>query len=177
MSAEIPKNTPEKREILDDNARKFTVEPINPQFLDEHNATSFTLAVDWLETGEDNEKKVAHKKFDNGDVQILLIAKVTKDGNRTSEKIKITEDEYKELRRSSILHLEKKRYEFEYTQGGIAYSVKYDEFLDGTLRILEVDASSEQERNSFSPSDFPEGEPEEVTGDARYYGYRVAAML
>ncbi len=57
MSAEIPKNTPEKREILDDNARKFTVEPIDPQFLDEHNATSFTLAVDWLETGEEMKRK------------------------------------------------------------------------------------------------------------------------
>ncbi|HSW77544.1 MAG TPA: hypothetical protein VLG36_01980 [Candidatus Chromulinivoraceae bacterium] len=62
-------------------------------------------------------------------------------------------------------------------QNSIAYSVKYDEFPDGNLRILEVDASSEQERSSFSPSDFPEGEPEEVTGDARYYGYRVADLV
>lgn len=176
MSVEIPKTTPEKKEVLDDNARKFTVEPISTQFLDEHGATSFTLTVDWLKTSEDNEKKVAYKEFDNGDIQILLIAKVTKDGNRTSEKIKITEDEYKELRRSSILRLEKKRYEFEYTQNGIPYSVKYDEFPDGNLRILEVDASNEQERSSFSPSDFPGG-PEEVTGDARYYGYRVADLV
>ncbi|HSW77545.1 MAG TPA: hypothetical protein VLG36_01985 [Candidatus Chromulinivoraceae bacterium] len=63
MSAEIPKTTPEKREILDDNARKFTVEPISAQFLDEHSATSFTLTVDWLETSEANEKKVAYKNL------------------------------------------------------------------------------------------------------------------
>jgi hypothetical protein len=175
MSAETPTNNPEKKEKLDDNARKFTTETLTPEFLGESDASSFTLTVDWLETGEDNEVKVAHKKFDNGDVEILLIAKTTKDGNRTSEKEKITEDKYHQLRASPVLHLEKKRYEFEYNQNGTSFSVKYDEFVDGKLNILEVDASSEQVRNSFNPDDFP-AELEEVTGDLRYYGYRVAAV-
>lgn len=176
MLKEIPTNTLEKRETLDDNARKFITETIDPQFLNEHNASSFTLIVDWLETGEDNEKKVAYKKFDNGEIQILLISKITKNGNRTSEKEKITEEKYKELVASSILHLEKKRYEFTYTQNSIPFSVKYDEFADGNFCILEIDASNEEERSSFSSSDFP-NRLEEVTGDTRYYGYRVAAIV
>jgi len=176
MTAEIPKNKPKNKEVLDDNARKFVVEAIDAAFLEEHGVSSFTLTVDWLETGEDNEKKVAYKRFDNGDVQILLISKITIDGNRTSEKEKITEEKYRELVGASILHLEKKRYEFAYVQNDISFSVKYDEFTDGDLRILEVDASSEAERNSFNPNDFPSGLTE-VTGDIHYYGYRVARTL
>jgi len=42
--------------------------------------------------------------------------------------------------------------------------------------MLEVDASDERERNSFSPDDFP-ADLEEVTGDIRYYGYRVAEII
>lgn len=173
--SEAPSTTPEKKQTLEDNARKFTLEPIDPQFLNEHNATSFTLIVDWLETAEDNEKKLAYKKFDDATVQILLIAKVTNGDNRTSEKEKIPEEKYKELLGSSILHLEKKRYEFTYTQNDIPFSIKYDEFADGKLCLLEVDAANEEERSAFSPADFP-SELDEVTGDMRYYGYRVGAL-
>lgn len=144
--------------------------------MDQNGASSFTLIVDWLETGEDNEKKVVYKKFDNGDTQILLITKVTKDGNRTSEKEKITEEKYNEFLNSSVLHLEKKRYEFPYTQNNISFSTKYDEFAGGKLCMLEVDAANEEDRNAFSPSDFPT-ELTEVTGDMQYYGYRVATLL
>lgn len=168
--------TPKKKETLDDNARKFIVEAIDLKFLKDNRASSFTLTVDWLETGEDNEKKIAYKKFDNGDVQILLITKVTKSGHRTSEKEKITEEQYKELLGSSILHLEKKRYEFEYTQNDVPFSIKYDEFANSRLCMLEVDASSEEERNSFNASEFP-SELTEVTGDISYYGYRVATIV
>lgn len=164
------------KEILDDNARKFTVDTIDPKFLKEMEASSFTLTTDWLETGEDNEKKLAYKEFDNGDIQILLISKITKNGSRTSEKEKITEEKYKELLDSSILHLEKKRYEFTYVQKDISFSVKYDEFAESKLCILEVDATNEQERDSFSPGNFP-SELIEVTGDMKYYGYRVATVV
>jgi len=143
------------KQTSDDNARKFLVKPLDTQFLNEHTPSSFTLTVDWLETSEDNETKVAYKKFDNGDVQILLISKVTKDGNRTAEKEKISEEKYKELVSSSILHLAKKRYEFTYTQNNIPLSVKYDVFENGKLCMLEVDAQNEQERDSFNPADFP----------------------
>lgn len=176
MPIDKPKNKPEKKEKLEDNARKFTTEVLDSEFLEAHNASSFALTVDWLETGEDTEVKVAHKKFDNGEVQILLIAKTTKDGNRVSEKEKIDESRYEELKASSIQHLEKRRYEFEYGQNGILFSVKYDEFADGKLNMLEVDAPSEEQRESFSPDDFP-ADLEEVTGDMRYYGYRVAEVL
>jgi hypothetical protein len=175
MTAEILTDDQEKKERLDDNARKFVTETLDPKFLDTNSASSFTLTVDWLETGEDNEVKVAHKKFDNGDVQILLIAKTTKDGSRTSEKNKITEERYHQLKASSVLHLKKKRYEFEYTQNDTSFSIKYDEFADSRLNMLEVDASSEVERNSFNPDAFP-SKLEEVTGYIQYYGYRVAKV-
>ena len=176
MTAEIPTSNPEKKEKLDDNARKFVTGTLDPAFLDKNGASSFTLTVDWLETDENTEVKVAHKKFDDGKIQILLIAKATKSGNRISEKEKISEERYQQLKASSVLHLEKKRYEFEYEQNGIPFSVKYDEFTDGKLNMLEVDASSEDRRESFSPTDFP-AELEEVTGDIRYYGYRVAEVI
>lgn len=105
-----------------------------------------------------------------------MIAKTTINGSRTSEKEKITEERYHQLKASSVLHLEKKRYEFEYSQNGTPFTIKYDEFADGKLNILEVDASSKDERNSFSPNDFPV-KLEEVTGNIRYYGYRVAEII
>lgn len=176
MPGEIPQNIPEKKETLDDNARKFVTDTIDFNFLKENEATSFILATDWLETNEDNEKKLAYKKFDNGDIQILLIAKITKDGNRTSEKTKISSEEYTNLLSSSILHLEKKRYEFTFTQNDIPFSMKYDEFTNSNLRILEVDASNDDLRDSFNSDLFP-GELSEVTGDISYYGYRVADTI
>ena len=79
MAEKIPENKPEKKDEAGDNARKFLVDRIDDAFLDDRKATSFVLTVDWLETAEDSEKKIAYKKFRNGEVQILLIAKVTKD--------------------------------------------------------------------------------------------------
>lgn len=177
MTAEIPQNKPnqERREVLDDNARKFVVEPINESFLREHKASSFKLIIDWLETNEDTETKVAYKDFGDGNIQILLIAKTTVDDNRTSEKKQITEEEYEQLKSSPIRHLEKIRYEFTYTQSDIPFSMKYDKFVGSNLRVLEVDASNEEERGAFDPNDFPI-ELEEVTGDTQYYGYRVAEV-
>lgn len=178
MTADIPEDKPEKekREVLDDNARKFVVGPIDSIFLDENDASSLKLTVDWLETGEDNETKVAYKDFGNNDIQILLISKTTVNDNRTSEKKKITKEEYEQLKKSSVLHLEKTRYEFTYAQNDTSFSVKYDEFANSELRVLEIDASSEEERESFNPDDFPI-ELAEVTGDLQYYGYRVANVI
>lgn len=162
--------------VLDDNARKFIVEPIDPRFLETNNATSYLLVTDWLETGEDNEKKLAHKEFENGDVQILLISKVTVDGNRTSEKEKITEEQYKELLTGAIRHVEKRRHEFKYLQASVEFDIKYDEFTDSSLRVLEVDAPTDAERESFTLNGQFVG-AREVTRDLRYYGYRVADMV
>ena len=79
-------NTPEKRKIIADNARKFIVDEIDPTLLDGDDTVSFTLTTDWLETGEDDEKKIAHKAFADGTAQTLLIAKVTVGGKRTANK-------------------------------------------------------------------------------------------
>ena len=176
MSAEIPTNKLENKEIIDDNARKFIVGNSERDFLNNNDVVSYDLITDWLELGEDNEKKLAYKKFDNGDVQILLISKVTKDGNRTSTKEKIDEEQYDELIKSSILHVEKKRHEFEYIQDGITFSMKFDEFTQSDLLILEADANNERDRNSFDAANFSVNLTE-VTGDIRYYGYRVADVI
>ena len=165
-----------QKEVLDDNARKFITPDLDASFLKENGARGFLLITDWLETCEDNEKKLAYKKFDDGVIQILLITKVTKDGRRTSEKEKISEAQYAKLICDSICHLEKMRYEFEYLQGGIAFDAKYDEFNGSTLRILEVDSQNDAERESFDPSSFP-GDLSEVTGQLQYYGYRVTATV
>lgn len=175
MSSENPKII-EKKESMEDNARKFIVQAIDPNFLKENNASSYELIVDWIATDEDSEKKLAYKKFENGDVQILLISKVTENGIRTSEKKTITEEEYKTLIGSTILHLQKRRYELKTAQNNISFSLKYDEFENGKLCMLEVDAANEDERNLFNPGEFP-ASLSEVTGDIRYYGYRVADML
>ena len=111
MSLESPQNSPEKKEVLDDNARKFTVDIIDPEFLQKNNARSFLLTTDWLEMGESSEKKLAHKKYETGDVEILLIQKFTQDGKRTvPPKEKLTEEQYQEfLALSPALHVEKMR--------------------------------------------------------------------
>jgi hypothetical protein len=168
---------PEKQnEILDDNARKFIIESLDSGFPEANGASAFLLTTDWLETGHDNEKKLAYKKFPNSATQILLISKITKNGHRTSEKEKISEEEYAKLINGSVRRLEKMRYEFEYIQNETTFDIKYDEFIDSQLRVLEVDAPTEEERNSFKPNDFP-GKLSEVTGMIQYYGYRVADIV
>lgn len=176
MSEIAARSTPEKKEILDDNARKFVVESIDTGFLSKNSPFSYLLAVDWLAVGEDTEEKIAYKKFDSGDIQILLISKVTINGSRTSEKKTITQTEYEKLLSGSILHLEKKRSEFDYLQKDVQYSLKFDEFAAGKLCILEIDADSAEKRSRFDPSDFP-ATMTEVTGDMQYYGYRMAEVI
>ncbi len=161
---------------MEDNARKFIVDSLDPEFLKENNAISFVAVVDWLETNEENEKKLAYKKFENGDIQILLVSKITTNGNRVADRKKISEEEYEELLKSSVLRLEKKRYEFNIIQNNITFSLKYDEIEGGKLYMLEVDAANEKERSLFDPVDFP-AKLSEVTGDMRYFGYRVVKMV
>ncbi len=167
---------PEKKAMLDDNARKFLVAGLASDFLTENGATSFALITDWLQTGESSEKKLAYKKFENGDVQTLLITKTTRGGSRTAVKEELTREQYEELLDLSILRVEKTRYEFNYMQDNILFSMKYDEFTEGSLRVLEVDASTDGERNMFDSTRFP-AEVAEVTGDTRYYGYHVVEAI
>lgn len=177
MTNEIPTNSPEKVVGLDDNARKFIVSPLDDSFFDDKSVTSFDLIVDWLETNEVSEKKLAHKIFDDGTEQILLISKATQtDGSRKTVKQQLTEEQYRELSKDSVLHLEKNRREFTVIQGGVSYDVKYDVFSDGALHMLEVDSKNDEDRDSFDVNSFP-GKLDEVTGNMDYYGYRVSKML
>ncbi len=163
-------------QTLDDNARKFICDRLDSEFLKQVNARSYTLTVDWLETGDDNEKKLAYKIFDLGDTQILFISKVTEDGHRTSEKTPLSEAEYNGRLDESILRMVKRRHEFSYVQNELPFSINYDEFLDGSFCMLEVDATNEADRTAFDPNDFP-ASLQEVTGDQKYYGFRIAETL
>ena len=175
--SEIPTATSEKKETLDDNARKFTLDGLSPAFLDENGADSFVMTTDWLTTDEDSEEKLAYKKFKNGQVKILLIKKVMDNrGKRKSVKEEIDQERYEELKTTSILQVEKTRYEFAYPQDGTTFSIKYDEFADSELRVLEVDAKDDNERELFNKTKFPVVLAE-VTGNLDFYGYRVASLV
>lgn len=162
-------------ELLDDNARKFIVESFDDSILQAASA-QYLLVTDWLEMGAENEKKLAYKKYSNGDVQILLISKHTDKQGRTSVKDKIDAEVYEKLLSGSVRHIEKIRYELNTTQGDVDFELKYDEFEDSSLRILEVDAKTDEERAVFDTESFP-ARLTEVTGDIRYYGYRVGDVL
>ncbi len=161
---------------MEDNARKFIVSKVNSEFLGENGAIRALLIVDWLITEEDKEKKLVYKKFENGEIQFGLVEKIILDGSRTTKKTKLIESDYNSSLSNSTVHLEKIRYEFNYEVNGVLFSLKYDEFKNGELCMFEIDAKTEEERNSFPVHNLP-FELEEVTGDMRYYGYRMAEML
>lgn len=173
---EIPAATPEKREIVGDNARKFIIGTIDPTFLEQRQATSYDMNTHWIKTGDEEEEKVVVKIYPDK-IQRLLIAKVTKDGDRSADKQDIDEGRYTEHLASAGPHSEKRRYEFIYEQAdGKKFSVKYDEFVDSQLRIIEIDAPTDDERAAFNPEEFP-AELIEVTGQLQYYGYRIAETV
>lgn len=170
-------NNPEKREGIADDARKFIVTDIDPQLLDGEDVVKFDLTIDWLETGEDDEAKIVLKEFPDGTVERILVAKVTENGKRTTNKEEMTLDEYEEekARASSVgIGIEKTRYEFRVERDGIVFDVKYDEFPNSDLRLIEVDADNEEGRKHFDPAIFLVSNLKEVTGDRGYEGYRVA---
>lgn len=173
---EIPNSNPEKNGLVDDNDRKFTLETIDPEFLVKHSTKSYLLTTDWLETHEANETKVVCKKFDDGRVQMLLIAKNTVNGHRTAEKKEISVDEYNEYLKLAKIHVEKVRYEFSIDQDGTRFDAKYDEFIDSSLRVLEVGPDTSGKDELFKPEDF-QYTLEEVSDDATYTGFRVATHI
>lgn len=176
MSEYTPKTSPERIQILDDNARKFILSSIDHKFLETHDTSSFIMTTDWLSTDEDSETKLAHKAYTDGEVKILRIAKHTKGGKRTSRKEVLTAAQYVEQLSNSILRLQKTRHEFNYDQDGVTYDVKLDEFMDSGLVMIEVDAPTDAQRELFQPDNFPVS-LHEVTGDLDYYGYRVSGVL
>ncbi len=178
MSEALP-NTPEKNEVIDDNARKFTLDGIDPAFLAAHGVSSSDLTTDWLVTDPDSEEKVVHKVLASGETQLWHIKKVmSPDGKRTSDKKRIDndEEEYEALKARSILQIAKSRHEFPFEQNGVNFKLIYDEFTDSPLRVLEVDADDDDTRASFDPGQFPVPLHEQ-TGNLSFYGYRVASQV
>jgi hypothetical protein len=171
--SELPE---QKKQKLEDNARKFTLNSLEYSFLQAWDATSYSMTTDWLETNEDTEKKVVLKEYPSGVIKTILISKAMVDGDRTSEKEDISREQYAELAETAELHLQKTRYEFDYVQHGITFHIKYDEFAHSDLRVLEVDADTEDQRTSFDVTAFPAGLTE-TTGNLDYYGYRIASIV
>ncbi len=167
---------PTNQELLEDNARKFIVKSFDNSILEEGATKSYSLETDWLEMDDATEKKLAYKKYSNGAIDILLISKATGPNGRVSQKEKITDEEYNRLLPGSVRRLVKVRHEFTHIQGDIRFEMKYDIFEGSKLQILEVDAKTDAERNGFNNNTFP-GKIVEVTGDLRYYGYRIFDML
>ena len=187
MNAEIPQPEKERKDAVDDNARKFEVGPIDEQLLKENEARSFELTVDWLETDKDSETKLAYRDHGNDNVEILLITKVTDEhGKRMTVRDDISEEDYAKRLPSSVIRLKKKRYQFTYTQSGTPFSINYDVYPGSKLRILEVDVpkaddsnidNSTEDRKPFDRDDFPIELGEERTGDRQYDGFRIADLV
>lgn len=180
---EIPSATPELEQPPKDDARKFvTAAPFGNDFLRQRdNLKSYLMTTDYLRAGAE-EQKIVRKVYEGGKADYLLIEKVrTASGTTVPAKETLTLEKYNELLKLSLhqYRMTKMRHEFDYDQSGIKLSMKYDEFAESLLCMLEVDADSEEDRNSFAyekPGDFPYALTE-VTGDERYYGYQVKAML
>lgn len=180
MSIEAPSNNPEQKEVVDDNARKFLIEPLSPEFL--RGASLVTLTTHFL----DDQKKIVHKvypkseKHPKGKIEIWSIRKVIdEDGNRTAERQQMPEKDYnyEELRRDSLFTYKKDRFQFNYpAKNGVRFSCSYDEFEDGKLCMLEVNAPSKEARNSFNPETFPIPLTE-VSGVPGYTGSEIIDTL
>jgi hypothetical protein len=177
MDTEQPAKTPEKKEALDDNALKFIIDEINPVTIASGEITSYEMTTDWIHTGVDDEEKLVLKQYDDGSVKRLRIRKERdSEGGRKSVKTPLSENEYLSLLVHSKITSTKKRTDFIYQQNGTQFVMTYDEFTGSALRILEVDAENPTLRQKFKTALLP-AELKSVTGDLRYYGYRVTDML
>jgi hypothetical protein len=165
-----------EKQTIDDDARKFVVPRLESSVFSGSDTVSYNLIIDWIKVDGEVEQKIVRKEFQSGEVTILLVTKPTGVGNRKTDKEKISEEKYKEYLLTSKRHIEKRRYEFKIVQNGVTFLLKYDEFKGGTTRMLEVDAASAAERKLFDPSKFPSNLAE-VTGNEKYYGYKMADML
>lgn len=97
-------------------------------------------------------------------------------GNRTAQKKPISDDDYKRYLEHATLHIEKRRFEFDFALAGITFALKYDEFTDSQLRVLEVGAKTPKDKGSFTPESFPYP-LKEVSSDASFTGFRVATHI
>ena len=177
MTHESLSQSKQEVERAPDDARKFIVHNLDSTILDGNDIVRCNFPTDWIETDENTEKKIVRKVYDDGTIQMLLIAKTTESGKRSSEKRPLIQNEYDSLLKLSQLRVDKNRYSFNYTQGNVVFKVNYDEFVGSELRILEVDTETEELRAMFEPDKFPAQLEEVAAGDRSYEGYRVASHL
>jgi hypothetical protein len=113
------------------------------------------LYVDWIHVPNatnNAENKIVKKVTRFLFKKYFLIKKTTNlTGDRDRDKFSIPKSEYMGYLRSTILRIEKFRYEFIFKQKNIEYNLKYDVY-GGTFKgfyVLEVSAL-----NSLYPKDF-----------------------
>src|SRR5690349_11213626 len=94
----------------DDNARKFLLDGLTPEFLLHVGAKRFDLVIDFIEFGVDREVKLVHKTAEDGTVKMLRTTKVVVDGLRTSDPVVLSEDAYKAELNRSVRKVVKRQY-------------------------------------------------------------------
>lgn len=177
MTGETPTANYEK-EARPDDARKFVVAgALDMSFLEGRQALAFDIDSHWTDVTNTSEQKVVHRtRVEDGTTQNLLIGKVKKpDGGRDAIKKKIDDSDYEDNLQRAKLASKKRRYEFQFIQGGTVFTLKYDVFKDRDLLLLEVDADVPADRAQFDPESFPY--PLEEILDGRYDGWRVALPI
>ena len=179
--------TPEtEAKPVSDNARKFIVDPIEPELIPVNNSFVHNMVIHWMSTEPRFEVKVVKKinARDDMDGAILRIMKTThEDGRRETTREPIPYGEFLEVceRFPDTPHLEKRRTEFFVVQNDKPYLIKYDEFSDSDLRMIEVEIDprakmTEDDLNGFDPAEFFDVR-DEVTADPSYKGYRIVETL
>lgn len=161
--------------VVNDNAKKFVVTggDLDLEFLEKHKAVGYTMVVDWIEIGADNETKLVHKAFADGRQEYRLIIKeVDASGSRKTHRSDVDPDVYREQVKLSKKHLVKRRYSFVYTQDdGLKFLINYDIIPDKKIILLEVDTENADDRDKFDSQSFPL--ELEFVDDNRFDGWRL----
>ena len=177
MTHELPQSNPNNRETQKpDNDRKFILESLNPEDVADGAVTAYDMEVYFIEIEPGRETKIVRKIYADGSVKTLKITKVTVNDERTTDKVEIDDEEPESLAQRAVKHFEKRRHEFTYTQGGNTFNLKYDDYADVPLYMLEVGADDQMQIPTFVAQDFP-ATLTEVSDDKRYSGHRITEVL
>ena len=182
----LPPSIETEPKQVDDNARKFIVEPIESDLIAPDRSKVQDMTFHWTDTRADFESKVVEKLYvyEDKEPEIRQIAKKTDEqGKRKSTPEDIARGTFLQVCADfpDMPHLEKRRTEFFVLQNGISYRLKYDEFTGYNFYMVEVDTNpaadmTDQDLSDFDPSDFFVSIAE-VTGEPAYTGYRIVETL
>lgn len=165
-------DTPQTIQNKPDNARKFLVDEFDPALIPE-GATSYVMTTVWTDMSEENDAKAVHKVYDDGAPDgYFFVEKVGPHGAREAKRRIISKAEYDQAIIGHEQSTARKR-RTEFTLDGL--EMKFDEYLDGPLHIIEVDAATPEAREAFDPGVFP-WKLHEIF-DESYDGYRVLKHL